>query len=699
MKNLVLPLLFCFICQWTLAQKIDMDNAPRNPIGFKHKKEHFFLRGDIYASSGKIFDKKGNLVYNYGTRYYYNSNGRITGNNYDDKFEYDSRGNITKFQYKSGSTSNYTFNNKDLLVYEKTSYGDEKTYTYDSNDRVIKAVIKKKGKKDQERFFSYVKKGDSLVVDMSYIYANGRKGFKGKSYYLNGFLVKEEVSSGTYRYIVEVDDKRNKIDFYDADRADAKHFETFNRYYSDINKPQKIEYGYHKLTSSSKKGGAVYINGKRATDIAISKGVKPNEKVVYDGLTQTYYAVKNIIPENHTIDTRIPVTNVLMKGQPYMNYVHDGKFINYVHGYNRVKSRDFSFLGPHMIDYRVDKSLGRTYIIYNYKNIKDQKLKRMELLSPDATSIFYIRELDKENFFIVDKGKHIDYKNARFEYLDNGDPVIFVNEKPTYVLLGFRMAKNNEVLKGKHYSGELDNNQTTSTNTDTTTTTTNDSSGYNCVKGDCKEGWGRVKIGEIVTDATFKNGAIEGVAYITYPEDSYFHGQYKNNRRHGIGYYQWSSGNSYVGGWKDGKQHGLGYTMNKENKIITAGLYENGKLIQEAGVNYKSGKKTGNCTGDCVDGFGKYNYSNGDVYLGFFKGGKRFGVGTYLWKNKSVYTGAYTADGKRNGYGMYTYVDRSVFKGMFVNDRIDGLGVMKYNSSGNVVQGVFNNKGSKVKDY
>ncbi|MEM6686385.1 MAG: MORN motif precursor, partial [Bacteroidota bacterium] len=129
MKNIAIILLTCFFYQLSFAQKIDMVNAPRNPIGFKHKKEHFFLRGDIYASAGKIFDQKGNLTFNYGTRYYYDANGRITGNNYDDSFEYDSRGNIIKFQYKSGSASEYKFNAKGLMIYEKSSYGDEKTYT------------------------------------------------------------------------------------------------------------------------------------------------------------------------------------------------------------------------------------------------------------------------------------------------------------------------------------------------------------------------------------------------------------------------------------------------------------------------------------------------------------------------------------------------------------------------------------------
>lgn len=675
------------------AQKIDKENAPRNPIGFKHKKEHFFLSGDIYASQGKIFDRDGNLTYNYGTRYYYDNKGKIIGNNYNDLFEYDKNGNIIKFQYASGNATLYRFNSNKLLVYEKDAYGSEKIHTYDNLGRVIKTTINKNGTLEQERLFGYTKHNDTLIVDVQYLYKNGRSNFSALSYYLNGYLVKEKVSTGTYRYIVETDSKGNKTDFYDADRISPKHFKSYNRYYSDVNKPLVLEFGYFKVSNTSNKTEAVYIDGVRCTDIAISKGVKPNEKVVYDGLTRTYYSVPNIIPENHTVDTRIPISNILLEGRTMMNYVHDGKFINYIDGYNKVKKRDFAFLGPHMIDYRIDKSLGRTYIIRNYKNISEQKVKPIELFSTDTTSILYIRDLKTDNFFIVDKGKHIDYKKAKFEYLSNGDPVIFIEEIPKYVLTGFRMAEDKVVMQGKTYSGELTSQPSVPK------AASNNTLSSDCISGDCKDGWGTMKVGEILTEATFKNSAIDGVAYITYPDGAYYHGEYKNNRRDGFGYYRWDSGNIYIGNWKNGTQHGLGYTMNSKNEIVSAGFFENGKLSRDEFQDYKNKKSNGNCVGNCINGFGQFTYNNGDRFWGFFKNGFRSDVGTYLWSNKSMYVGTYTNDGKRNGFGIYTYVDRSVFRGMFVNDKIDGIGRMYYAKSGNNVNGVFNNKGAKIREY
>ncbi|WP_299526573.1 MORN motif precursor [Winogradskyella sp.] len=693
MKTLLL-FFFSVLCfQNTQAQKVDVVNAPRNPIGFKHKKAHFLLRGDIYASAGKIFDKAGNLQYNFGTRYYYDNSGKIIGNNYGDIFEYDSQGNITKFQYQSGSTSLYKFNSENLLIYEKSSYGDEKTYTYDTQGRLIKTSIKKNGKLSQEQNFSYGKKRDSLIVNIEYTYTNGRRRFLAESYYRNGFLVKEIVSSGTYRYKVKIDSKGNKIDFYNIDDPNAKHFETVNRYYSDAKKNLNIEYGYHKLSSSksAKKSATIYVDGKRCTDIAISKGIKPNEKVVYDGLTQTYYSVPNIIPENHTLDTRIPISTKLSVGNPYMSYAYDGKFINYIDGYNKVKSRDFAFLGPHMIDYRIDKYSGRTYIIRNYKNTKEKPVKPIELLTTDTTSILYARQLKDDNFFIVVKGKHIDYKKARFEYLTNGDPVIFIDNTPKYVLTGFRLAQENEVLFGRFYNDELKNSKISSS--------IDSSNDLECLEGDCKEGWGKIKVGDIITQATFNNGAIDGLAYINYPENSFFHGEYKNNLREGVGYYKWSNGNSYIGHWQNGKQHGLGIRFDKNDNVIEAGRFENGTLVENQSESYKNNIKNGNCLGNCSNGFGKYTYSNGDSYLGFFKNNQRFSIGSYSWVNNSSYMGTYTSDGKRNGYGIYTYVDTSVFRGIFFDDKIAGLGIMKYAKSGNSIKGVFNNKGARIRDF
>ncbi|MBR9914308.1 MAG: MORN motif precursor, partial [Algicola sp.] len=401
---------------------------------------------------------------------------------------------------------------------------------------------------------------------------------------------------------------------------------------------------------------------------------------------------------DRSTDKRSPITQIITKGLNNITYSHNGQFIAYVNGDNKVKHREFCYLGPHLLDYRQDQSEGRTYMVVNYKNKKEDAVKPLKLISKDNNSIFYTRDLVKDNFFVAYNGKHIDYKKARFEYLDNGDPVIFIDDIPKFVLTGFKNASNFIVQKGQPYNNELPVKSST-TNTSNTTTPSN-TTNYTCKKGDCKNGWGQTDINGIVVDGTFKNGALHGLAYVSYPNGAYYHGEYKNNFREGMGYYKFDNGNTYVGYWKNGKQHGYGITFNSNGNITSAGEFENGKLIKNMASDYLNHIKSSNyCQGNCTDGFGQYTYGNGDTYLGFFKNNQRYSVGTYNWTNNSKFTGAYTLGGTRSGYGMYTYVDQSVFKGFFINDKIDGLGVMKYNKTGSVVYGVFNNKGAKIKDY
>lgn len=64
------------------------------------------------------------------------------------------------------------------------------------------------------------------------------------------------------------------------------------------------------------------------------------------------------------------------------------------------------------------------------------------------------------------------------------------------------------------------------------------------------------------------------------------------------------------------------------------------------------GTGSGCVYGDCEDGFGRYVYSNGDVYEGDFTEGKRGGYGFYLWTSKEHFGGEWMSD-NRHGSGYY----------------------------------------------
>ena len=672
-------IIIIILCSWitAFAQKVDWQNAPKNPLGFKYKKEHFNLKGDIYASNDMVFDKSGNLIYNFETQYYYDKSGRIIGNNYNDELTYDAKGNINMYKYNSGSANFYNYNDENLLVFDKSAYGDETTYTYDSKNRIIKSTINRKGELYSEYHYSYSKIGDTVVITSNYKFANSPKQYTATYYYLDGYLVKEKLDSVEHNYTILKDSKGNKIDFYTTNKPNENRYKTLSRYYSDINKPIKLELGYYESIYNTKldKILTTYVNGNQAFDIVISEGVKPNEKVFYDGLTQTYYAVPNVIKENHSIHTRIPLTQILSKGTPYLSYAYDGKFINYVDGFNRVKSREFAFLGPHMVDYRVEKKVGRTYVIKNYQNIKEQEVKEMSLFTTDTTSVLYTRDLVKDNFFIVVKGKHIDYKNARLEYLNNGDPVIFVNNTPMYVLKGFKTATHEAILLGKIYEDELKNQQSNLTKKNTTATT-NTAPTETCISGNCTNGFGELKtVNNSTYTGFFSNGKAMGYGKEIYQDGSFYTGEFQNGLRNGFGMYTWNSdGQYYIGQWKDGKQHGYGY-FKKGTEVLQAGYYENAKQTRNMLTqNYKNKQAVGNCIGDCANGFGYYKYSNNDSYVGFFTNSKRNYVGAYTWASGNVFIGEINYD-LFNGQGIEYYKSaETTYYGEFVSGKRHGKG-------------------------
>ncbi len=127
-------------------------------------------------------------------------------------------------------------------------------------------------------------------------------------------------------------------------------------------------------------------------------------------------------------------------------------------------------------------------------------------------------------------------------------------------------------------------------------------------------------------------------------------------------------------------------------------------------------------SGDCVNGKGTFKYSQGGVYVGDFKNGKKEGQGEYIWVNGDIYNGSFkndrrdgsgwlqTIDGKKygdwkednpvvvgcitgnceNGAGTYKWATGEVYTGDFKNFKRDGIGTYT-NSKGEVFAGAWKN--------
>ena len=89
------------------------------------------------------------------------------------------------------------------------------------------------------------------------------------------------------------------------------------------------------------------------------------------------------------------------------------------------------------------------------------------------------------------------------------------------------------------------------------------------------------------------------------------------------------------------------------------GLYKNGNYVIKVGKPY---------------GLGQYIWKNGSTYSGEFKNGLKHGQGKWR-KNKDheahIYDGQY-ADDKKEGYGIFKCASGNIYRGMYKNDEREG---------------------------
>ena len=77
------------------------------------------------------------------------------------------------------------------------------------------------------------------------------------------------------------------------------------------------------------------------------------------------------------------------------------------------------------------------------------------------------------------------------------------------------------------------------------------------------------------------------------------------------------------------------------------------------------------------NGKGSYFWSNGDKYVGEWKDGKKHGQGSYTFKDGENYIGQYI-NGKKYGQGTYTWANGDKYIGKYKNDKKNGLGTYTY---------------------
>ena len=165
-----------------------------------------------------------------------------------------------------------------------------------------------------------------------------------------------------------------------------------------------------------------------------------------------------------------------------------------------------------------------------------------------------------------------------------------------------------------------------------------------CTTGNCTNGTGSYNYGWCIYTGEFKNGKPEGKGEMKY-EDYSYNGEFKNGLEDGIG----------VIIKKDGT---------KENVQYAAGVKIVSHLVKVEEKDYKPVGQDVNCTsGNCITGYGTYQFAGGNKYTGNFKEYKREGEGTFYFTNGEKFEGIFHNDIQYSG--TYYYSIGATYKGTY----------------------------------
>lgn len=128
-----------------------------------------------------------------------------------------------------------------------------------------------------------------------------------------------------------------------------------------------------------------------------------------------------------------------------------------------------------------------------------------------------------------------------------------------------------------------------------------------CILGDCLKVYGVMVYPDGGRYAgRWENGARHYFGEMIYPDGSRYVGEWKDDMRHGsrgsmtwpggesyfgrwrddmrstrMGEYIYRNGDVYIGGWKNDRMDGLGFIMDRNNKIVKKGFWNDGKYSGE----------------------------------------------------------------------------------------------------------------------
>lgn len=352
------------------------------------------------------------------------------------------------------------------------------------------------------------------------------------------------------------------------------------------------------------------------------------------GATGNVVKIHDNLPKDFVISNRYRVAS----------YVND----NYESGdFVRVKSDYIKYV----------PALNATYTLNNaYRTTTDWHIGTVTKLEPTYDNSYWLKT-EGTKYIFIKEGNTLDYSTVTTK--SSGDDLIVdINNIPTYILKGFYTIASYTIKPALKYDASLINTKPSVGNS-------------GCVKGDCKDGWGKYNYENGYYDGFWTNGKKNGYGAYIWDGSGRYVGNWENDTMKGYGVYYGDDKKTYqYGEWENGKLNGLGYTYTNEK--WKRGIYKNGEISQEFEL-FKNNKETGCVSGDCQNKFGYMVWDNGDNFIGFFKDGRLY-MGEYTFANGDVYKGYFNSQNEFDNMGVFSFVDKSIYNGRWSNGQYNGKG-------------------------
>ncbi len=321
-------------------------------------------------------------------------------------------------------------------------------------------------------------------------------------------------------------------------------------------------------------------------------------------------------------------------------------------------SGPFVNIGGSYVYYVEEKNT--TYYLPDIRTFSNWGAKSAQKLDYSSNNTYWCRVADSNSYHVVEKGESMDYSNASTEKRDN-DLVVKVNGVDKYILPGYYTMASLVFKPVKMASSS-------------SIPTNNATSG--CVDGDCQNGWGKYQYDNGYYDGFWRNGKKEGYGLYKWDGIGKYIGTWQNDNMNGYGVYIADNNDNIIGEYKNGQLNGLGITVTGDK--WDQGIFYDGNISTHYDF-FSTGNDTGCTAGDCENKYGKFKWSNGDTFTGFFKNGKLH-MGTYSFASGDKYSGMFNSDNQFHGMGRFFFADDAYYGGEWRNGKYDGRGYY-HNSS------------------